>query len=118
MDMLQMIGKLDEVKPTEHKNKNTGKIEYSTQLTIEFVGIDLKGYKAKTVESIQVDEDEFDRFNDLIDKYVLVTFKIIKAKTDTYIFPDSEMPILTFDKNPLDYSSFKRPARSVKDTAK
>ena len=115
MDMLQMIGKLDEVKPVEHKNKNTGKIEYSTQLTIEFSAYDAKGYRVKTVENIQVDEDEQDRFDGLIDKFLCVTFKIINAKSGTFIFPDSDMPILDFEKNPLDYSLFKRPARSLKE---
>jgi hypothetical protein len=118
MDILHMFGKLDEVKPVEHKNKNTGKIEYSTQLTVEFIAYDEKGYKVKSVENIQVDEDEFDRFDAHIDKYIMVTHKIINAKSGTFIFPDVDMPILTFDKNPLDYSAFKRPARSPKDTAK
>lgn len=112
MDALLMIGKLDEVKPTEHKNKNTGKIEYSTQLTIEFTAYDEKGYRVKTVENIQVDEEEFDRFDAQIDNYLCVTFKIITAKTGTFIFPDADMPILTFDKNPLDYSAYKRPPKN------
>ena len=115
MDILQLIGKVDEVKPTEHKNKNTGKVEYATQVTIEFEAYDEKGYKVKTVENIQVEEDEQERFEDLIEKYVCVTFKIINAKTGTFIFPDPDMPILNFDKNPLDYSSFKRPNRNLKD---
>lgn len=118
MDTLQYIGRIDEVKPTEHKNKNTGKVEYSTQLTVEFAGYDEKGYKVKTVENIQVDEEQYDRFYDLIDKYICITYKIINAKTGTFIFPDPDMPILSFDKNPLDYSSFKRPARDIKDIKK
>ncbi len=118
MDILQLIGKLDEVKPTEHKNKNTGKIEYATQLTVEFSAYDEKGYRVKTVENIQVEEDEQERFDGLIDQYLCITYKIINAKTGTFIFPDPDMPILSFDKNPLDYSSFKRSVRSIKDVKK
>lgn len=115
---LQMIGRLLEVKPTEHKNKNTGKIEYSTLLEIQFSGIDEKGYKCNTIENVTVDEDEQEKFDALIDSFICVTYRVINAKTGTFVFPDTDMPILTFEKNPLDYSAFKRPARNLRDLKK
>jgi len=105
---LQLIGKLLEVKPTESKNKNTGKLTYGTEITVMFNGLDEQGYKKITVESINIDEDYREVLEDKIDKTVCVSYNIINTPKGTYVFPDTAMPVLVLDKNPLDYSDYKK----------
>ena len=105
---LQLIGKIIEVEPTESTNKNTGKVTQQTTLTVQFDGLNEAGYRKLTVETIQLDEEYFDKLADNIDKYVAISYMIINSAKGTYVFPDSTMPPLVLEKNPLDYSAFKK----------
>ena len=108
-----LIGQLLEVKPIEIEDRKTGKIKYSTDITIMFDGVDEEGFRKVSVETVNVDEDYYDDLKDKISKYVAIAYT---AKTDqwgTKFYPDRTMPVLELDKNPLDYSKFKRT-----DTAK
>jgi len=105
---LQLIGQLMEVRPVEKEDKFTKKVTYSTEIQIMFSGIDEEGYKKLTVEAISLDEEYYDALKDKISSYVCVSYSVINTSKGTYVFPDKAMPVLELDKNPLDYSKFKR----------
>jgi len=113
--ILQMIGLLLEIKPTETTNKKTNKVTAHTEIQVMFKGIDEKGYTNTTVETIQLDEDDYDRLIDKKDTHVCISYKILNTPSGTYVFPDQDMPVLTLDKNPLDYSQYDR-SKIKKDT--
>jgi len=104
-----LIGQLLEVKPIEMEDRKTGKVKYSTDLTIMFDGIDEEGYRKVSVETVNVDEEYYDKLKDKIGKTVAIAYT---AKVDQWgvkFYADRSMPVLELDKNPLDYSQFKRP---------
>lgn len=105
---LQLIGQLMEVRPVEQENKNTGKVNYSTEIQIMFTGIDEKGYKKLTVEAINLDEDYQSQLEDKIGSFVCVSYNVMHTGKGTYVYPDKSMPVLELDKNPLDYSKFEK----------
>lgn len=105
---LQLIGQLLEVKPTEQINKLNQKVTYGTDITIMFDGLDEEGFRKVTVETINVDEEYYEKLHDKKSSTILVSYTILHGAKGTYVFPDKSMPVLVLDKNPLDYSSFKR----------
>jgi len=109
-----LIGQLLEVKPIEMEDRKTGKMKYSTDLTIMFDGLDEEGYRKVSVETVNVDEEYYDKLKDKIGKTVAIAYT---AKTDqwgTKFYADKSMPVLELDKNPFDYSQFKRTDTSKK----
>ncbi len=109
-----LIGQLMEVKPTEHENKKTGKVEYGTEITVLFEGVDEEGYKKFTAETINLDEEDFDRLKDKIGKTVAIAYTSRSSQYGTYIYPDRSMPVLVLEKNPLDYSAYIKDQKAKK----
>ena len=103
-----LIGQLLEVKPKEYEDKKTSKVTYSTDLTIMFDGIDEEGYRKVAVETINVDEEYYDELSDAIGKTVALAYFSTVDQWGVKMYPDRSMPVLLLDKNPLDYSKFKR----------
>ena len=103
-----LIGQLVEVKPIEKEDYKTNKVKYSTDLTIMFDGLDEDGYRKVSVETINVDADYREQLEDKIGKTIALAYNTMIAKSGTYTYPDSTMPVLVLDKNPLDYSKFKK----------
>ena len=111
---LQLIGQLIEVEPTESTNKNTGKVTQHTTITVMFDGLNDKGYVKRTVETIQLDEDYMEKLEDNIGKYIAISYNIMNTAKGTYVFPDNTMPVMVLDKNPLDYTRFKKTKETKK----
>ena len=105
---LQLIGQLIEVEPTESTNKNTGKVTHHTTITVMFDGLNDKGYIKRTVETIQLDEDYLEQLEDNIRKYIAISYNVMNTAKGTYVFPDSTMPVMVLDKNPLVYDRYKK----------
>lgn len=107
--LLHNIGKLLGARPLERKNKSTGKIDTYVEATILFEAIDEKGEKRFSPENVSLDyEDYYDDLKDAIGKYVCITYVTITTSSGAMFFPDADMPILVFDKCPLDYSKYDR----------
>jgi hypothetical protein len=109
-----LIGQLLEVKPIEMEDRKTGKVKYSTDLTIMFDGVDEEGYRKVSVETVNTDEEYYDELKDKIGKTVAIAYT---AKVDQWgvkFYADRSMPVLELEKNPLDYTKFKRPAQVKK----
>jgi hypothetical protein len=108
-----MIGKLLEVKPVEYTNKKTEKVTYSTDLTVMFDGIDEEGYRKVSVETVNVDEEYYDDLKDSLDKYIALAYHSSIDQWGQKFYADRTMPVLLLEKNPLDYSKFKRTKKSA-----
>jgi len=112
--ILHLIGQLIEVKPTEYEDKKTGKVNYGTEITVLFEGVDEEGYKKVTAEAINVDEEDYDRLVDKKGKTVAIAYTVMTGKNGTYFYPDRSMPVLVLEKNPLDYSAYIRSQKDKK----
>lgn len=103
-----MIGQLLEVKPKEYLDKKTNKIDYSTDITVMFDGVDEEGYRKVSVETINVEEEYQEELTPLIGKTVAIAYFSTTDQWGTKFYPDRSMPVMVLDKNPFDYSKFKR----------
>jgi hypothetical protein len=107
------IGQLIEVKPTEYRDKKTEKLIYQTEVTAFFEGIDEEGFKKVSVETSAFDEEYYDLLKDKKGKYVAIPYVIDVNQYATRAYPNKNMPIMEFDKNPFDYSKFDRSSKAV-----
>lgn len=114
MATLHMIGTLMEVKPTEYEDKKTGKMNYNTELTVMFNGVDEEGYKKISVETISTDEEYYDDLKEKIGSTVSLPYVMKIDQYGVKVYPDRSMPVLVLDKNPLDYSKFEKTRPSKK----
>jgi len=108
------IGQLLEVKPIETTDRKTDKIKYSTDITVLFEGIDEEGYKKISAETINVDEEYYDDLKDKIGKVIALAYTSKVSQYGVSFYPDRSMPVLVLEKNPLDYSKYKRDAKGAK----
>jgi len=102
-----LIGQLLEVKPLEQEDRKTGKVKYSTDITIMFDGLDEEGYRKVSVETVNVDEEYREKLHDKIGKTIALAYFSRINQYGVQIYPDKSMPVLVLEKNPLDYSKFK-----------
>lgn len=109
-----MIGQLLEVKPVERTDRKTEKVSYSTDVTLMFDGLDEEGYKNISVETINIDEDYREELEDKKGKYVSIAYISRTSQYGTTFFPDRSMPVMVLDRNPFDYSKFKKDVAPVK----
>ncbi|MBA3025729.1 MAG: hypothetical protein FP820_04880 [Sulfurimonas sp.] len=107
-----LIGQLMEVKPTEYTDKKTDKVSYNTELTVMFEGLDEEGYRKISVETVSTDEDYYEELKDRIGQTVALPYLIKVTQYGVQAYPDKSMPVLTLEKNPLDYTKFKRLPKS------
>jgi len=103
-----LIGQLIEVKPSEYTNKKTDKVQYSTDLTIMFDGIDEDGYRKVSVETVNVDEEYFSELHDKKGFTIALAYHSSIDQWGQKFYADRSMPVLVLDKNPFDYSKFKK----------
>jgi len=103
-----LIGQLLEVKPIETVDRKTEKVKYSTDLTVMFDGIDEEGFRKVSVETINTDEEYYDELKDKIGSVIALAYASKVDQWGTKFYPDRTMPVLVLEKNPLDYSKFKR----------
>ena len=109
-----LIGQLLEVKPIEMTDRKTEKVKYSTDLTIMFDGIDEEGFRKVSVETVNTDEEYYDELKGSIGKIVALAYTAKVDQWGTKFYADRSMPVLQLEKNPLDYSNFKRDAKGTK----
>ena len=96
------IGKVDEVRPVSRKDKTTGQVSMSAQLTATFESRDNEGYKVKSTENISFPIDLLSGLQQAKDKYIVIPYTTINTKNGTYTFPDDNLEFQVFDKNPLE----------------
>ena len=103
-----LIGQLLEVKPIEITDRKTEKVKYSTDLTIMFDGIDEDGFRKVSVETVNTDEEYYDDLKDKIGSVIALAYASKIDQWGTKFYPDRSMPVMVLEKNPLDYTKFKR----------
>ncbi|WP_324170983.1 hypothetical protein [Sulfurimonas sp.] len=109
-----LIGQLLEVKPSEYTNKKTDKVSYSTDLTVMFDGIDEEGFRKVSVETVNTDEEYYEELKGSIGKFIALAYHSSIDQWGQKFYADRSMAVLTLDKNPLDYSKFKRTKQEYK----
>lgn len=102
------IGRLLEVRPVETEDKQTKKINYSTELTVMFEGITEDGYLKPSIDSIYADEEDYKTFKDKKNSYVAIPYNLSVNQWGQKYFYDKSMPVLELAQNPLDYSKFDK----------
>ena len=107
---LHMIGQLMEVRPNEYKNKD-GKTIEQTEITVLFTGLSEDGYRKISADTVMTDgQEDIEILRPLIGKYVAIPYTLEVNDFGSKCRVDRAMPVLTFDKNPLDYSKYERKA--------
>lgn len=96
------IGQVDEVRPVQRKNKETGVITMSLQLTATFETRDKEGYLVKSTQDIQMDMQDMTALSQAKGKYILIPYMTINTKGGTYTFPNDAMGFQIYDKNPIE----------------
>lgn len=96
------VGKVDEVRPINRKDKATGAITTLTQVTLTFEGKDNEGYLVKSTENITFDVNALGGLQQAKGKYLVIPYTTINTKGGTYTFPDDNLDFIISDKNPLD----------------
>jgi len=96
------IGLVDEVKPTSRKDKTTGQVTMSAQLTATFQAVDNEGYTCKSTEDIGFPIDLLGGLQQAKGKYIVIPYKTISTKNGTYTFPDDALSFQVLDKNPIE----------------
>lgn len=108
------IGQLLEVRPVETEDKKTGKFNHSTELTVMYEGITEDGYLKPSIDTIRVDEEDFETFRDKIGKVVAIPYVNDTNQYGQRYYFDKAMPVLILDKTPLDYTQYKKTKAAAK----
>ena len=96
------VGQVDEVRPISRKDKTSGVVAMSTQLTATFEVIDTEGYKVKSTEDITFPIDLLGSLQAVKGKFIAIPYKTINTKNGTYTFPDDNLNFSTFERNPFE----------------
>lgn len=95
------LGTVDEVRPVQRKNKETGVITMLLQLTATFETRDKEGYLVKSTQDIQMEINDLAVLTAAKGKYILIPYMTVNTKGGTYTFPNEAMGFQVFDKNPF-----------------
>jgi len=96
------IGQLEEVRPNNRKNKETGVVTTSLEATVTFQTNDKDGYLVKSTEQIQMEMSDFQALSLAKGKFIVIPYLTINTKNGTYTFPSDSLSYQIFDKNPLE----------------
>lgn len=96
------VGQVDEVRPVSRKDKTSGQVNMSSQLTATFEVTDSEGYLVKSTEDISFPIDLLAKLQAVKGKHIAIPYKTINTKNGTYTFPDENLNFSTFDKNPFE----------------
>jgi len=96
------VGQLEEVRPVNRKNKETGVVTTSLEATVTFDTKDKEGYLVKSTEQIQMEMSDFKVLSESKGKFIVVPYLTINTKNGTYTFPSDTLSFQIFDKNPLE----------------
>ena len=96
------IGQLEEVRPQNRKNKETGVVTTTLEATVTFETKDKDGYLVKATEQIQMEMSDFQALTQAKGKFIVIPYLTINTKNGTYTFPSDSLGYQVFDKNPLE----------------
>ncbi|MDD3323697.1 MAG: hypothetical protein PHN38_01045 [Sulfurospirillaceae bacterium] len=96
------LGQIDEVRPTQRKNKDTGVVTMSLLVTVTSESKDKNGYLIKSTQDIQFDMNEMANLTQAKGKFILVPYLYLSTKGGNFMFPNDDMGYQIYDKNPLD----------------
>ena len=96
-----LIGLLEEVRPVERKNKQTGEVSHLVDVMITFSSKDTDGYLVKSTDTISYPVEMQAKLTPLKGKFIAIPHIFLTTQKGNYLLPDNKMSFLTFDKDPL-----------------
>ncbi len=96
------VGQLEEVRPVNRKNKETGVVTTSLEATVTFETRDKDNFLVKSTEQVQMEMSDFQALTLAKGKIIVIPYLTINTKNGTYTFPSDTLSYQVFDKNPLE----------------
>jgi hypothetical protein len=96
------VGQLEEVRPVNRKNKETGVVTTSLEATVTFETRDKDNFLVKSTEQVQMEMSDFQSLTVAKGKFIVIPYLTINTKNGTYTFPSDTLSYQVFDKNPLE----------------
>jgi hypothetical protein len=95
------VGQVKSAKSTSRKDKATGQTSVMAEINILYTDHDKNDQVVMDLQTIQVDIALLDKFKSNLEKYCIVTYTYISSSKGTFIFPDDDMNVRFYEKNPL-----------------
>jgi len=96
-----LIGQIMGVKQQERK-KSDGSTQVFTLVNVFNQLQDNEGFPVTVSENVQFPIEHFTTLMGYRGKFIAIPYTSLSTKNGNYIFPNSDMQYLIFDKNPLD----------------
>ncbi len=96
-----LIGQIQGVKQQERK-KSDGSSQTFALVAVFNQFFDSEGFPVTVSENVQFPIDHYSTLTGYKGKYIAIPYTSLSTKNGNYIFPNSDMQYLVFDKNPLD----------------
>jgi len=96
-----LIGKVMGVKQVERR-KSDGSSQIFTLVNVFHQMQDKEGFPVTISENVQFPLEEYINLKQQIGKYIGIPYVTLQTKNGTYIFPDSAMDYIIWDKDPFE----------------
>jgi hypothetical protein len=96
-----LIGQIQGVKQ-QTRNKSDGTSQSFTLVAVFNQFFDSEGFPVTISENVQFPIDHFSALTGYKGKYIAIPYTSLSTKNGNYIFPNSDMQYLIFDKNPFE----------------
>lgn len=97
-----LIGQIIGVRPVTRKDKTTGEITHSVDVSIQSNLVDNDGYDLPNIETINFNYSMLSKFQSYKGKFIAVAYKFMPTKNGNYLFVDDSIQLIPFDNNPLE----------------
>jgi hypothetical protein len=97
-----LIGQIVGVRPITRKDKSTGEILQSVDVSVQSNLTDNDGYDLPNIETINFPFSMISKFQAYKGKYVAIAYRFMPTKNGNYLFVDESIAIIPFDSNPLE----------------
>ncbi len=98
------IGKIQVAKQSGRKDKTSGQMVFTTQVTALFETTDKNGETEMSMENISLPMADLDILKSSKGKYIAIPYTTINTPKGTYTFPDDNLMYRILENNPMDES--------------
>ena len=99
--ILNLVGKVKEVRQVNRKNKDGVSVAF-VDVMVHYQDKDRDGYLVESIEHINF---PIDYLMDLVQakgKYIVIPYVVLNTNKGTYVFPDEKMQYKIFNNNPFE----------------
>jgi hypothetical protein len=97
-----LIGQIVGVRPITRKDKSTGEVIQSVDVSIQTNLVDNDGYDLPNIETINFPYSMVAKFQTYKGKFVGIPYRFMPTKNGNYLFVDESISFIPFESNPLD----------------